>query len=76
MRLDNMDNREKLLKLLEEHDDIRIRLYELFVKEHVVLRWLAAPRAQLGQKSPAQCLKDNPDLVKELLDRISQGDFS
>lgn len=68
--------KEEFDDLLNNHQDIKNEVLELFKKEEVALEWLKRARPQLLGVSPASLLNTDKEKVKDLIYRIKTGDLS
>ncbi|MFD2165647.1 antitoxin Xre/MbcA/ParS toxin-binding domain-containing protein [Thalassotalea euphylliae] len=67
---------DELAYLLRSHPEIHKAVLEVFKRDDVALRWLRAPRVQLGHKTPIEALEGDESMVLDLLFRIKTGDLS
>lgn len=48
---------------------------ELFGSEEKAARWMETRLAELGERTPAEAITEDPDAVEAILDRIEYGVF-
>lgn len=65
-----------LEQMVARSPELNKKLACLFSSKESALHWMTTPKAPLLGRSPAECLGDDIDLVKELLDRIEASDFT
>ena len=72
-----MNAEQELRAKLKNHTGIFEELCEIFNNNHqLALEWLENPKPALSGRTPESYLESDPAMVRSLLQRLKQGDFS